>query len=129
MWRLSGIFRDVELRALPTRHIRDFFVRPSLDKSHREGSLALEAWLEGAKDASLAVYLQGHQFSEASRVAEVPFVEGLASIEVPLGEVATWSDELPNLYRLVLVATAAGGKVLDVVASDIGFRRVEIRGG
>ena len=129
MWRLSGIFRDVELRALPQTHIRDFFIRPTMDQGYQQGRLSLDAWLEGDEDASLAVYLRGHQFSEAVPVADTSFVNGRASIDVPLGKVATWSDEVPNLYRLVMVARGAEGELLDVVARDIGFRSVEIRGG
>jgi beta-galactosidase len=129
MWRLSGIFRDVELRALPKVHIRDFFVRPGLDANYRHGRLELEAWLAGSAAASLAVYLQGHQFVVAETIATGEFADGRAVIDVPLGEVATWSDEVPNLYRLVLTARGAAGELLDVVAQDIGFRSVEIRGG
>ena len=129
MWRLSGIFRDVELRALPDTHIRDFFIRAGLQSDYRQGRLAVDAWLTGQQDASLALYLQGHRLTEAVRVADSPFVDGHAKIEASIDDVARWSTEAPNLYRLALVATSADGEVLDVVARDIGFRSVEIRDG
>ena len=129
MWRLSGIFRDVELRALPASYIRDFFVRSTLDESYRQGELAIDAWLGGQQAASLSVYLEGHQFTEATKVAEAQFIDGFASADIDLGEVASWSDEDPNLYRLVLEVRDDDGEVLDVLGQGIGFRSVEIRGG
>ncbi len=129
MWRLSGIFRDVALHALPATYIRDFFVRSTLDESYRQGKLAIDAWLGGQQAASLSVYLEGHQFTEATKVIEAQFIDGFASADIDLGEVESWSDEVPDLYRLVLEARGNDGEVLDVLGQDIGFRSVEIRGG
>ena len=129
MWRLSGIFRDVTVRALPQTYLRDFFVRSTLDASYRQGSLAIDAWLEGPQSGSLSVYLKGQQFEEATKVADAQFSDGHATVAVTIDEVATWSDEIPKLYRLVLVAHDSEGEVLDVIRQDIGFRSVEIRDG
>ena len=40
-----------------------------------------------------------------------------------------WSAEAPNLYTLVLEHLDGSGKVQEVVAQRIGFRKVEIKGG
>lgn len=40
-WRLSGIFRDVCLLAVPQVHMRDVRIRTRLDESYREGVLEL----------------------------------------------------------------------------------------
>ncbi|MGA2264507.1 MAG: sugar-binding domain-containing protein, partial [Acidobacteriota bacterium] len=39
MWRLSGIFRNVTLWSAPQVHIRDFFIKTSLDSQYRDATL------------------------------------------------------------------------------------------
>jgi beta-galactosidase len=43
MWRLSGIFRDVKLYALPKTYIHDFYVVTDLDKDYKDANLIIEA--------------------------------------------------------------------------------------
>jgi beta-galactosidase len=42
-WRLSGIYRDVQLVATPKRHIRDFQVVTDLDEQYRDARLRIVA--------------------------------------------------------------------------------------
>ena len=75
MWRFSGIFRRVYLFATPKVHIRDFFVRSTLDDLYQNGILMIreagelrgrvDAWLDGAGEA-----LQRPQGIRAFRAAE-----------------------------------------------------------
>ncbi len=129
MWRLSGIFRDVELRKLPRQHIRDYFVRATLAEDYQRGTLALDVWQQGAREGSLAVYLHGHQTVQGEPLAEMSLNGEQATLEIAVADVAPWSAEVPNLYRLVLVLKDMQGQVQDIVAQDVGFRRVEIKGG
>lgn len=50
-FRMSGIFRDVYILARPEKHVRDFFIKTSLD-----GAVSIE--LDGA-DASIELYDKG----------------------------------------------------------------------
>ena len=40
-----------------------------------------------------------------------------------------WTAETPNLYSLLLTLEDAGGQVVEVIPSHVGFRKVEIRDG
>ena len=49
-----------------------------------------------------------------------------ASFEKNLNDVATWSAEHPNLYKL-LMTVKEDGKVTEVIPYNVGFRRIEIK--
>ncbi|HSO87818.1 MAG TPA: hypothetical protein VLQ91_14770, partial [Draconibacterium sp.] len=42
MWRLSGIYRDVKLYALPKTYIHDFYVVTDFDKNYKDATLTVE---------------------------------------------------------------------------------------
>ncbi len=116
MWRLSGIERDVFLYRTPRRHIRDFFVHAGLDDAYVDGRLRVEVEVT---DPSMPVGMKllnprGNELYQGSN-------EGIFDVDVPA--VRKWTAETPQLYTLLL---SVPGQVL---ATRIGFRRVEIRNG
>jgi beta-galactosidase len=153
MWRLSGIFRDVELIAKAPVHIRDFFLQTELGEDFQHAELKISAWLQGSEHASSAavldVYMQGHQFSEPTKIASQSLgdlskgkqlqndqsqnkqaqTNNRSDISVAIAQPKLWSAETPNLYQIVLQLRDQQGAVLDTVTSRIGFRQVRIRGG
>ena len=135
-WRLSGIFRDVYLLALPAVHVRDVFVRAGLDRDCEDGTLELDAALRnlGAKAAE-GLGLEARLLDPDGR----PVLEELlVAPAVPAGRERSlalragvpsplkWSAEEPNLYTLLLTLLGAAGEVLEVHRLRVGFRRVEI---
>src|SRR5206468_12726682 len=40
-----------------------------------------------------------------------------------------WTAETPNLYKLLLTLKDANGATVEVIPTNIGFRKVEVRGG
>ena len=50
MWRLSGIFRNVTLWAMPNVHIRDFFVKTDLDKQYKDATVEVTAKVKNYGD-------------------------------------------------------------------------------
>jgi len=50
-WRLSGIYRDVTLYALPPVHVRDYTVQTALDAAYRDATLQGTVTLRGYGDA------------------------------------------------------------------------------
>ena len=40
-----------------------------------------------------------------------------------------WSAEIPNLYKMLLTLKDDKGVVMQSVSADVGFRRVEVKGG
>lgn len=64
--------------------------------------------------------------SEANDIWVSPASPQTASFEYDLKNVAPWSAEHPNLYKL-LMTIKEDGKVIEVVPFNVGFRRFEMK--
>ena len=135
-FRFSGIFRDVVLFRTPDAAIRDFFLRPSLDKSdYRTGVLDGQIFLKNYSDHDIDHRLHGvlrgpdgndmYSFSLPFRLypGEERSVK-LNGIRFP--NVKTWTAETPNLYRLELDVRNDVEEPEQILSADLGFRTVEI---
>jgi beta-galactosidase len=137
MFRLSGMFRDVFLWSPEARHIRDFEVRTAFDHSGRGATLSAVARVQNAAAApgaaSLSVQLIDADGKDVGRpVVQRVHVAGRAettvTVSVPVAAPRRWSSETPYLYTALLTLSDAGGKVIEVIPSRVGFRTVEIKG-
>jgi len=136
-WRLSGIFRDVYLWAVPKVHIRDFEVVPDLDKQYVNGSLKIKLWIENHSERPEDVVATARLLDPAG--TPVAVVSGKVSVasgseknhefEMLVSNPAKWSAETPNLYKLLLTLRNSAGEVLEVIPVNVGFRKVEIKDG
>lgn len=122
-WRLSGIFRDVDLYAIPLAHIQDLQVASTLENDYREGKLTVQYQATGqANQVLLRLYdLDGQIYdSQANEFWETGtfFMDHLP--------VKAWSSEQPVLYKAELVLEDSG-RVLEVVPLKLGFRTFEIK--
>ena len=157
MTRLSGIFRTVQLYAVPRLHVRDCFATTEpLDWKKMNGGrweLTVDVELENLNAADVAATATlAAKVYDAATGAEVkpvkpadPPYDGIASKPVDLtGQTKwktglklrfdaprLWSAETPNLYTLVLELRDAKGALIEAVPTQIGFRKVEVaaRGG
>ncbi|MDP0499347.1 MAG: glycoside hydrolase family 2 TIM barrel-domain containing protein [Verrucomicrobiota bacterium JB022] len=130
-WRLSGIFRDVYLwKAAPT-HLRDFEVLADFDPATGNGSLDLMVDLASVKkqpNAQVKVELLDPNTRQPLAEMQLKAAQtGQARQKLVVGKVDAWNAEHPHLYPLVITVLDADGTVQEVVAQNIGFRRVEIR--
>ncbi|MFY9152842.1 MAG: glycoside hydrolase family 2 TIM barrel-domain containing protein [Prolixibacteraceae bacterium] len=141
MWRLSGIFRDVDLLARPKAFIRDFSVHAEPDNSftnatvniklninnrsnqNREG-LKVEASILGysADDALLDIQLTKNV--EGLKAQSENVLELSASLKNP----RLWSAEIPHLYQLQLKLKNSGDEVLETLNWKFGVRKIEVKG-
>jgi beta-galactosidase len=133
MWRMSGIFRDVYLWSSAGQHVRDFEVQTDLDAAYKDATLKVRAKLANASDkavkVTLGAALEGVA-APASRTIELPAKgETDAELEIAVANPRKWSAEQPNLYKLLLTLKSAAGATLEVIPQNVGFRKVEIRGG
>ena len=137
-WRLSGIFRDVELVARAPVHLRDFYARTHLDARYADARLNVNASVRNAGAAPEKFTLQAKLFDARGRVVGAPFegvgtAPGGGEVSLDLSQNVTnplkWSAEEPNLYTLVLTLKDARGRVLEVVPWRLGFRSSEIKNG
>jgi beta-galactosidase len=140
-WRLSGIFRDVYLFAVPTLHIRDFEVMTDLDENYRDAVLKVKSRIKNysadAASSELEVSLLngemdpvGKQPFYKQKTASIPGgEENLVTADVHVSSPLKWSAETPSLYYLVLTLRNSSGQILEVQTCRVGFREVEIQEG
>ncbi len=138
MWRLSGIFRDVELIFVPKCRIADIYARSEFkgnDFSSATFKVGIQVDAKGASSDALkaAVNLVGRDGKKAaSGVVDVKAVKDgenttvrfVAKVDNP----ELWSSEDPALYQLFVMLTDASGNFLDMRKINFGFRKIEIVG-
>jgi len=138
-WRLSGIFRDVYLYALPDVFVADFFAHAELDDRYEDGRLRVEATVcdyYGAEKGQVTLKAQLYRNGQpvlpeplalAGRIGE----DGTLALDgaVPVPKPLKWSAEFPNLYTLVLELKDEAGRPLHRTGCRVGFRRFEIKDG
>ncbi|HEY9285413.1 MAG TPA: glycoside hydrolase family 2 TIM barrel-domain containing protein, partial [Pyrinomonadaceae bacterium] len=136
-WRLSGLFRDVELVSRPPLHVRDFHARTHLDAAYRDARLAVKVKLRNAGKSDERVSVEGKLFDARGLVVRLGTTEVLVSaggeaaldLERPVANPLKWSAEEPNLYTLTLTLRDEEGRVLEVIPWRLGFRASEIKNG
>ncbi|MBN2304077.1 MAG: DUF4981 domain-containing protein, partial [Anaerolineae bacterium] len=139
-WRLSGIYREVYLWAAPSVHIRDFFVRTTLDADYRDAVLRLQTKITnyGAADAvgytiEAMLYDARHRaVFDAPLTAQVTSAAGdeiTLSLEQPVSDPYKWSAETPYLYHLLIALLDPAGGVVEIEECRVGFRQVELKDG
>ena len=130
-WRISGIERDVYLYATPKTHIRDFFAKANLTDDYQDGVFDLDVDVANLSQQSVDNYevaatlydLNGKQIWQQQQVA------GNATklaFSTKIADVATWSAETPNRYKLD-IKLSEGGKTRQFITTHVGFRSVEIK--
>jgi beta-galactosidase len=137
-WRLSGIYRDVYLWSAPSVHMRDFFVVTDLDEKYQNAILRVEADVcnygsEAAEDYDIEFTLYGEDGQEVVCQSDPfilnPYSEKTLELAQPVQNPRKWTDEIPNLYTLLISLKDSAGSVVEVVRSTVGFRKVEIIDG
>lgn len=133
--RLSGIFRDVHLYAVPKTYIRDISVKPTLDADYVDGEIMVSSRVRNTSDQATRPSVSFELLDDAGRqvatnemtVDVVPGEEFTVTLGAPVAKPAQWSAETPNLYTLLVTLRDADGKVQTVERSRIGFRKIEIK--
>ena len=133
-WRVSGIERDVYLWSQPKTAIQDFRVISTLDDTYKTGIFKLAIDLknheEKAKNLTISYELiddSGKTIAtECKSLWVSPAVNSTASFETTIPDVATWTAEIPNLYKMVMTIKD-GDKTVEVVPYHVGFRRFEMK--
>ena len=136
-WRLSGIFRDVHLYALPAQHLRDVRIRTLLDADYRDATLDLRvslsnfapAAVEGTQLIARLLDTTGKTVLDETvmppRLSEQ--TETVIDAQFPLTNPRKWSDEDPFLYTLLLSLRSVDGETLEVTRFLVGFRQIEVK--
>ncbi|WP_337941107.1 glycoside hydrolase family 2 TIM barrel-domain containing protein [Parabacteroides sp.] len=133
-WRISGIERDVFLWSQPKIAVNDFRVISTLDDTYKNGIFNLAVDIKNhtkeAKDITVSYELLDTKGQTVATADNKLWIGAnsikTASFEKNLNDVATWSAEHPNLYKL-LMTVKEDGKVTEVIPYNVGFRRIEIK--
>ncbi len=144
-WRLSGFDRKVKVYAAGKTRIADMFVVADLDETYTNGLYNATVSVQNSGDAPFkgAVKLslvkgrynyQTEKFVYERAVAIISKsvkVEPNTTLDVDLAriinDVEAWSHENPKLYTTVVTLSDNKGNIIESVACNTGFRKVEIR--
>ena len=133
MWFLSGIFRPVELLAVPNLHIRDFFVRSELSEDFKSAVIHVTAKIRNlssrTRTAQIDAVLEERNGNRGAHlkggITIAAGAEAVVSLSHDMDEPLLWSAETPHLYDLFLELTGRGGTLIEVRHTSHGFRRID----
>ncbi|SHF04308.1 glycoside hydrolase family 2 TIM barrel-domain containing protein [Dysgonomonas macrotermitis] len=131
--RISGIERDVYLWSQPKVALKDFWVVSTLDDSYKNGIFKLALDIENHEKTTQKTsvsyeLLDAKQRSVAAGSSNIEIkANGKQAVKFDaiLDNVATWTSEKTNLFKLVMTITSDNGQ--EVIPFNVGFRRIEIK--
>lgn len=139
-WRLSGIFRDVYVKATPYVHIRDIAVQTRFSENLEDAVLGLRLNVKNYADLDsgqhtlrMSLLDEGRQSIYEGTVRASLLLgandENVLDLEIAVSAPRKWSAEEPNLYALLLKLEDDQGNLLEVGSVSVGFRDIVIRDG
>lgn len=125
MYRFSGIFRDVNLLALPDAHIVDLDLKPEVNADFKSGILTVKATVSGTNATlELSVTDQDQQLL----ATQTQTGTGKVSFKrIAFNNLKLWSPTSPTLYQLLIKVYDDQHQLLEAVPYQFGFRKVELR--
>jgi len=141
MWRLSGIFRDVDLFVRPKSFIQDFKVEANPDKNYTNALVKINVNIENrsnskVKNLTVEAKITGStisgkfiaiDLSKKIRVVEVSSSNQFM-LETTLYQPQLWSAETPNLYDLHLNLKNDKNELIETLHWRFGVRKIEVHG-
>ena len=141
MWRMSGIFRDVDLFIRPKSYIQDFTVTAGPDKKYANALVNIKVNIENrskikAKNLTVVARISGQNTS--GQVVNIGLSKKISSVEsfsknqteltTNLTKPLIWSAETPDLYDLRLDLKNEKNEVIETIHSKFGVRKIEVKG-
>lgn len=135
MWRISGIFRDVNLVFKPTVEIADYFARSYLSDDYKSAEFKTTIEIDSnrgmLKNGKLILSLKdkdGNLVYEEENDIEMLSKEQKMFVEISkhIDSVRLWSHEDPYLYSLEISLFDENG-LIDKRYSKFGFRSIAIQ--
>ena len=131
MWRLSGIFRPVQLWVRPLTHISDYQVTAEPNEDYSKATVRARVSLSNtgkktAKGMKVVLKIDGHEIS--SDVPPFGSDGGEATLHHTIDNPHLWSAEKPHLYPFSLELQDKKGKVIEHFDYHLGVKKVEVVG-
>lgn len=137
MWRLSGIFRSVDLWTRPEVHISDYTITaiPNDDFSSAVANMKFQLTnlsKKSGKNIDLKVSVNGKSnrgasisYTAATNVKKIDSgSEAMLELTINMDNPALWSSEKPNLYDVDIVLSCKGIE-LEHFKNHLGVRKIE----
>ncbi len=134
-YRFSGIFRSVYLFMVPSTHLWDVSVIPTLSEDFSEGTLTVITTTCGKGEVELRLLDDTMQevLSGTLLIEEPGEGEALDCVQSGIQGIIEnpklWSAEEPNLYILQLEVRNEDGDLMEVTSQYVGFRHFEMKDG
>lgn len=123
MWALSGLYRDVELYALPQRRLTDLYAKASFSGSDADCELSVQIHAENADGLTVRVaVLDGNN---VAYYGEGIIKHGQALTRIHCPNAKLWSAETPKLYRIAVILWD-GQNICHTLQTEFGFREIKI---
>ena len=132
MWRLSGIFRSVQLWVRPLVHIADYRVKsePNTDFTKASVTAAVKICNMGSKmSKGMGVRLNIDRKTIEGKVMDIAVGDTIsASLEYTIDNPHLWSAAKPNLYPFSIELLDNKGSISEHFDYHLGVKRVECVG-
>ncbi|WP_203226872.1 glycoside hydrolase family 2 TIM barrel-domain containing protein [Confluentibacter flavum] len=141
MWRLSGIFRDVELITRPKTFIRDFTVLAESNETFNNANINIKLNIDNKLDKNLdGFFVEGtiSGYSTLGNLVDIKISkklgtlnklsENVVQINSTLPNPLLWSAETPNLYKLNLKLISNKKEIVETLSWKFGVRKAEVIG-
>lgn len=142
-WYHAGLHRSVSLLATPPVRIADVHAVADRDPDTGDGTLSLRVAVEAPSAGPTGWRVRAELGGATELAAEgdvhfehptddlvnwLVFAGRHVALDLAVPQVAPWSAEVPTLQPVTVSLLDDAGTVVDRVALDVGFRRVEVVG-
>ncbi len=132
-WRLSGIERDVYLRADNPIKINDFRVGSDLVNNYKDGAFSLAVELVNntnkTEDRNLKVEIfdeKNQKVFALNKLVTVKPYKSNVTFDAVIDNVNQWSAEIPNLYSAIITLSNVKNEIVQATSVKVGFRNIKI---
>ena len=132
MWRLSGIFRSVQLWVRPLVHISDYHVTAVPNHDFSQATVTADIALcntgrQKVKNLTAVMRIDGTTIDGSAKSIAVGDTTHLL-LKHHINNPKLWSAEKPNLYPFTIELMDAKGAVIEHFDYHLGVKRVECVG-
>ncbi len=141
MWRLSGIFRDVDLMIRPKTYIQDYQILAQPNEDFSKAALQIKInvenrSLQSAKNMTAEAYVSGNNrmgnpvdIRITQKAGTIKSNENVQiSLDAVLNNPKLWSAETPDLYNLTIHLRNNKKEILETIRWRFGVKRIETKG-
>ena len=132
MWRLSGIFRPVQLWVRPQTHISDYHVAASLNSDYSQATIHANIYIcnrsQKAERNLKALFRIGNHEVSGSIGSLAAGDTTAVALSCTLNQPLLWSAEKPNLYPISVELYDQRGTVVEHFDYHFGVKKVEVTG-